>query len=965
MALRTWAVGIGVTCLMFLTGLTESSAATRAEKAQTKAAADAAAKDPNLKPNPKVVTGLLPNGLRYAVMHTESPKGALSLRLSIDAGLYDEEDSERGAAHFVEHMAFAGARGDGKDDPIRTFEAAGVIFGKDQNAFTTLFETTYRLDLPSSEGPLAEAAFRWLRGVADGTGFQEADVARERGVLLAERASRASPSYEDGLALTSLLIQNPRIRDRMRLDPVESLERMDGAHLRAFYERWYRPERAVVVVVGDLPVEVLKKRVEEAFSNWSGKGPAPTRAPFGAPAQPRPPSFVVRATPHAASQVNVCRAASSIWGPFTTVDSARSALLQNAWVNSLQLKLYSRSADKPPPYLFGRIMTLDLRGERLICATAIPIGDNWQGALAVLQAVLAEGPAKQDDDTDAASAIALSGGTVFGELFDDAPNASTAIAASLMKGDVVLDSDELTRASALAAGGLKAADLRQAFLRDWGGDGPLVTVFMPAPPTEAQVKTAWEGADGNVAAPAPAVAQAEPPPPRLARGAVKAGTWPYYDFGKPGRVVKREHILEGDFNRYTFANGAVLNIKSQGFEGTSVAVGVRFGGGRMELANSDVFAATLGAPLLTFGGLGRLDRDQMSLALSDVVWSAQLKMEPDHFLLTGQTRPADLRQQLQVLAAFMTDPAFRPFNEAQMRAGMETVYRMIDSTPAAAVGIGQDRVLAQNGPHSIPTREEALAADSKAFERVLKPVLTGAPMEVEIAGDINEGWAVRWVAETFGALPPRSSAPRIPAGAWVRRFPDASIPVVRVDTPDAPGGVVAAYWPLYPANISQRREEIALRILLPMIDEAVRGRIRWKLGKAYGDTATISLDDGPDQGFILAAVSTAAGDADLVTLELPKAVEGLVRGDIDPADFERSKRALLADTAASFDLKSPGTWISILSETSRYPGVYEDISGYPKLVEAVTLEDVKRAAARWLARSPIIIVAAPPAPAPP
>ena len=60
--------------------------------------------------DPAWTFGTLPNGLRYAVRRNALPAGQVSIRIRIDAGALNEADSERGWAHFVEHMLFRGTR---------------------------------------------------------------------------------------------------------------------------------------------------------------------------------------------------------------------------------------------------------------------------------------------------------------------------------------------------------------------------------------------------------------------------------------------------------------------------------------------------------------------------------------------------------------------------------------------------------------------------------------------------------------------------------------------------------------------------------------------------------------------------------------------------------------------------------------------------------------------------------------
>ena len=62
----------------------------------------------DVTPDPAIRYGTLPNGMRYAIMHNETPKDTASVRLQIEFGSLGEAENERGLAHFIEHMAFNG-----------------------------------------------------------------------------------------------------------------------------------------------------------------------------------------------------------------------------------------------------------------------------------------------------------------------------------------------------------------------------------------------------------------------------------------------------------------------------------------------------------------------------------------------------------------------------------------------------------------------------------------------------------------------------------------------------------------------------------------------------------------------------------------------------------------------------------------------------------------------------------------
>ena len=87
--------------------------------------------------------GRLPNGLRYAVRKNGVPPGQVSVRVRIDAGSLNEQESERGFAHLLEHLSFRGSTFVPDGESKRIWQRLGVTFGSDSNASTTFTETVY------------------------------------------------------------------------------------------------------------------------------------------------------------------------------------------------------------------------------------------------------------------------------------------------------------------------------------------------------------------------------------------------------------------------------------------------------------------------------------------------------------------------------------------------------------------------------------------------------------------------------------------------------------------------------------------------------------------------------------------------------------------------------------------------------------------------------------------------------
>jgi zinc protease len=120
----------------------------------------------DVKADPEIRFGALPNGLRYAIKRQPMPPGQAAVRLWIDGGSLDETDAQQGLAHFLEHMAFKGSKAVPENDMIKILERHGLAFGADTNAETSFSETVYKLDLPKTDDDTVDTALMLMRETA-------------------------------------------------------------------------------------------------------------------------------------------------------------------------------------------------------------------------------------------------------------------------------------------------------------------------------------------------------------------------------------------------------------------------------------------------------------------------------------------------------------------------------------------------------------------------------------------------------------------------------------------------------------------------------------------------------------------------------------------------------------------------------------------------------------------------------
>src|SRR5690606_16574197 len=147
-----------------------------------------------------------------------------ALRLRLDAGSLMEADDQQGLAHFLEHMAFNGSKSVPEGDMVKILERLGLAFGADTNASTSFNETVYKLDLPRTDAETVDTSLMLLREAAGELLISPAAVDRERGVVLSEERTRATPGYRVFKARMDFLLRGQLPPKRLPIGQVEVLK---------------------------------------------------------------------------------------------------------------------------------------------------------------------------------------------------------------------------------------------------------------------------------------------------------------------------------------------------------------------------------------------------------------------------------------------------------------------------------------------------------------------------------------------------------------------------------------------------------------------------------------------------------------------------------------------------------------------------------------------------------------------
>lgn len=902
--------------------------------------------DARIVADPAVRTGALPNGLRYAIMRNGAPAGAVSIRLAIRAGSYDEEEGERGFAHFIEHMAFRSTRQAPEGSLDTRFSSLGVAFGRDQNATTDLDSTIYQMDVPRGDPAAVAKVLEWLRGAADGILFAPAAVEVEKGVVQAELRSRATPATVAGHRTARF--QGPGLRsfDRETGGTEASIRSATAAGLQSFYDRWYRPANAVLVIVGDSEPEAMIKAAEAAFGSWTGRGQPGTR--LAPPALPeRGLDAFTQSGPTLPLAQTACRLAPLDGPRDSSLERMRRETLSQIWVTILTDRT-GKLATRPGSSLLGAapIVNRSLPDARIACLIVVPNQGKWREGLAEAQAELRRfaeaGPTPLEVETAAEQLRSRLRATVYQSATRSSRDLAQAIVEAEMAGLPFLDPEEAMRVYDLLVAGLSPADVKRAFATDWTGNGPLLVLNGPADVATEELTAAWR--TNEAAAPLASFADGE------------AAQWAYWKFGKKGKIAHRQ--VHPEFTRLTFRNGVALNFKQTDFQSGGVEIRVRFGHGERGLSAADRMPMMLASGLFPSGGLGKMDYAEIGEALANSTWAFSLEALTTAFQLKSSTLSDNLDQEMRLLAAYMTDPGFRPLIDEKLPTALDMSYRMLGTNPPLVATVALERA-AFPGRESLPPREHIAAYRAADFERMLRPALTQSPIEVTIVGDVTEENARRAVATTFGALPRRPALAALPDGAGpFRHFPDpmpAPVTVTHDGAPDKAAAILA--WPLYVASPERRREEYAIHLLRSIFETRLLHEVRVVMGRAYAPSVSVDTPDHADQGVLAATLEATPEEIDALIEATRTVARQLAGGAIGRDELDAARMPVLASTDQA--QRDNGAWASVVAYAGSDMAALRELTGLREDLEALTLEDVRRAAAVWLARAPLVSRALP------
>ena len=852
--------------------------------------------------------GTLPNGLRYAVRKNGVPPGQVSIRVRIDAGSLYENEQEQGFAHFMEHLVFRGSTYVADNEAKRTWQRLGATFGSDTNAQTSFTQTVFKLDLPSATIETVDESLRILSGMMEAPSFDETVVSSERPVVMAEQREAPGPQVRYGDALRATMFAGQPFATRSPIGTTKTLEAATAATLRAFHDKWYRPERAVVIISGDIDPTIFEALVDKNFSSWKGKGPNPADPDFGSPATPqRTTGAIFEPGLPTVVTMGVLRP----WhfnNDMIVFNQKRLVDLVAVQIINRRLESRARSGGR---FLQASVSLDDVsRSVNGTFINVVPIGNNWEQAMKDVRAILADAQANPPSQAELDREL-----SEFDSQMKNGVDTSRVEAGSAQADNMVsaLDIRETVAApdvsyailtDARAKGMFTPASILASTKRIFVGDATRAFVSTPtADPAAATKLAAVLSADVTKMA-----------PKRTALGTVDFSKLP--SLGAPSKIVSREAVPDLDMEKIVFTNGVRLMLYANSGETNRVYVRVRWGGGYSALPATRRTPAWAGDLALVASGIGTLGQEQLDQLTTGRRLGMDFAIDADAFVLGGVSSPADYKDQLRLLADKLAAPGWDPSPIARAKAVMLAGYSGLDASPDGVLSRDLEFFLHDRDPRwGVPPKETVSSLTPGQFKTLWAPILASGPIEVQVFGDVKAEEAIDAVASTFGALKPRIEKAGAPPQI---RFPaHNATPVVRSHSGKPNQAVALIAWPTG-GGVEGVSEGRKLEVLAQVFSDRLFDRLRTASGASYSPSVSADWPIGAASGGKMIAVGQVPPDKTDLFFRLSREIAAdLVKNPIGADELQRVKEpmqqyVLRASTGNTF-------WLNLMAGATYDP----------------------------------------------
>lgn len=897
--------------------------------------------------DPSVKTGKLKNGLTYYIKKNAKPENKVDLRLVINAGSILENDDQQGLAHFMEHMCFNGTKRFPKNKLVDYLQSIGVKFGQHLNAYTSFDETVYFLPIPSDDPDKLENGFNILEDWAFNAVLTPEEIDKERGVVLEEyRLGLGASKRMLGRYMPKMMYKS-HYANRLPIGKKEILENFKYEKVVNFYKDWYRPNLMSVIVVGDIDVAEMEKKIIAHFSNYQNPKNEKPRKVFDVPNHKE--TFVAIESDKEASGTQVQLMYKDYDTPkkTVTVNDYRNDLVEGLFSTMLNNRLSELTNSPTPPFTYGYSFhgSTWARTKEAYQSFAMTEEDKQLGALKVL--VTENERAKKfgftQGELDRAKSEYLA---QYEKAYNDRDKSNSSsfvgeLQAYFLKGTPTPGIEWEFNMVKKILPEVKLSDVN-GFVKGYvKEDNRVVIITGPEKEglkkvTEQEVlQTLKVNSDDIKPYEETAVATS------LLRKEVK-----------PGKVVKKDFNANIGATTLTLSNGAKVTYKKTDFKNDEVLMeAVSFGGSNL-YTNEEVKKTQFADGALPEAGFSGLKLNDINKFMSGKIASVYPYVGEVTEGLSGSSTPKDMEYLFQTVHAYFTDlnldkEAFEGYKQKQ-----SAFFKNLSSQPNVYFQQEFYGYLLKDNPRFFGLFPDDKAWETTDYELAYKKFqerfANAGDFEFFFVGNVDDKAIEDYSAKYLASLP--STDKREKAIDLGYRMPKGDLKKIVNKGTDPKSSVTIMFYG--DAEYSPK-EALAMQALGEVLTIKLIEELRENESGVYGVNANGSMSKVP-YGSYYFNIGFPCGpeNAEKLTASALRELQKIIDNGPVEADVAKFKEGELLDHKK--EIKENNYWLNNFSRSYTNGTNVENVLKFEERLNAVTAKDIQAVAKKYLTKDKVI-----------
>ncbi|MCQ2226585.1 MAG: insulinase family protein [Bacteroidales bacterium] len=880
--------------------------------------------------DPAVRYGRLENGLTYYIRHNEEPRERANFYIAQMVGSVQEEEEQRGLAHFLEHMCFNGTKHFPGNRIVDYCESIGVKFGENLNAYTSTDETVYNInDVPVLTENI-DSCLLILRDWSDGLLLEAAEIDKERGVIHEEWRMRSSAFMRILNRNLETLYPGSRYGKRMPIGLMSVVDNFEPKFLREYYEKWYRPDLQAIIVVGDVDVDDIEKRIINGFSDIKMPENAAKFETYEVPVNEESIYVIDKDKEMSSPEIWLCFKGEPLSREMKgTVASYVEQFVMGTICNSLNIRLDEIAKMEDCPFVYAGVSY----GEYLISKTCD-----------ALQLTVVPKPGQNAEAVDAAMRE-IERARRFGITPTEISRAKDEILSQVEKAYENRDKQ-------------KNSYYINEYVRHFIDNAPspglevdfqtfkmLATALSPQVISDAIASlTASVEKNFVVFGLYPDKDDVVLPTPEQLKKAVdnarNAELEAYMDnvndepfvaeLPAMGKISKEEAFDHG-YTVWTLQNGARVFFRQTDFNNSEVLMSARSHGGRMYVDENDDVTAKVFNDIASATGIGSFNSSDLYKKMSGKQVTANVSLSWQSDNLYGNSTPKDLRTLFELIYLRFQAPANDVDSYNMLINQMRTSLDNAEKQPTIAFNDSLMAAVYGNNPRT--RRFKKADIDNVSYDVYRKMYesrfASVGDFDFFFTGAFNADSLKLFVEQYIAPLPGvksreiRRKAPKYVAGSLENRF------TRQMETPQA---YVCQMW-TGDRNYTVR-ESVIMKFLSSILDARYVKTIREEAGFAYSVNVGGVQDDEQYVMQILAPFTPSKCDS--VLLLMRESINDIARNGVTSEELENVRKFQLKNYADS--QRTNSYWQSLLIDRIVLDRTNE---GYEDFVKAISSDDIR------------------------